>query len=348
MTEPTRTLDFDMDLDMEMEMEESISTTGSHDDPEYRYGWRYVCRISNGEEEWERVPLTEDDVLHPQPEDYVIQSNSHYLICHYLYTVLRSRLKHLPGGLVLHDVLVDWGVPRLKAHAPDLAVFAEVWEPPQGGIFDLKASGGRVLLVIEVTSPSTRHLDVASKHPQAKTRFRHYARAGIPLYIVVDAARRASGQASPIFGYTLTEDGYKPLPLDEDGRLWVEPVQLWLGMSGSEVAWFDGNGEEIWEYEQEQETRLEMEARLREEQEAHQAAEARAREEQEARRAAEARAREEQEARRAAEARAREEQEARRAEQEARRAAEARARELEQQVRRLQRDRPDKSDDYDH
>jgi colicin import membrane protein len=360
MTEPTRTLDLDIDPDMELE--ESIPTTGSNDDPEFRYGWRYVCRISNGEEEWERVPLTEDDVLHPQPEDYVIQSNPHYLICHYLYTVLRSRLKHLPGGLILHDVLVDWGIPRLKAHAPDLAVFAEVWDPPQGGIFDLKASGGRVLLVIEVTSPSTRHLDVASKHPQAKTRFRHYARAGIPLYIVVDAARRASGQAPPIFGYTLTEDGYKPLPLDEEGRLWVEPVHLWLGMSGSEVAWFDANGEEIWEYEQEQETRLEMEARLREEQAAHQTAEARAREEQaarqaeqEAHQAAEARLREEQAARQAAEARAREEQAARQAaearareEQEARQAAEVWARELEQQVRRLQRDRPDKPDDHHH
>ncbi|NJN66793.1 MAG: Uma2 family endonuclease, partial [Chloroflexaceae bacterium] len=284
-------------------LEESLPTTGSNGEPDgrFRYGWRYVCRLSNGVEEWERVPLTEDDVLHPQLEDYVSQSHIHHCICHYLYTVLRSRLKRIPGGLVLHDVLIDWGVPGLKGHAPDLAVFAEVWEPPQEGSFDLKQSGGRVLLVMEVTSPSTRHLDVASKRPGARTKFRHYAQAKIPLYIVVDAARRVGGQAPPIFGYALTEDGYQPLPLNEAGRLWVEPVGLWLGPSGSEVVWFDEDGTEIWEYEQEQETRLEAEARLREEQAARLAAEARAWEEQKAHLA-------EQVARLMAEARAQEEQ----------------------------------------
>ena len=305
MTEPTPTL----------ALEESIPTVGSHEEPDFRYGWRYVCRISNGHEDWERVPLTEEDVLHPQMGDYVVQNHFHQSLCLYLATVLQSHMQHIPGGLVLNDVRVEWGVPGLKGHAPDLTVLAEVWDPPQDGSLDLKASGGRVLLVIEVTSPSTRHLDVASPHPEAQTRFRHYAWAGIPLYIVIDAARRSKGQAPPIFGYELTEDGYKPLPLNAEGRLWVSPVGMWLGPSGERVVWFDADGQRVWDYSEEQAARQAAEK-------AHRTAEDRARKEQAARQAAE-------KAHRTAEDRARKEQAARQA-------AEERARELERQVQELQ------------
>lgn len=288
MTKPTPTF----------ELEESIPTVGSHEEPDFRYGWRYIRRVSNGHEEWERVPLTEDDVLHPQMGDYVVQSPVHQSICHYLLTVLSSRVQPIPGGLVLNDVGVEWGVPGLRHHAPDLSVFAGVWERPQEGILDLKASGGRVLLVIEVTSPATRHLDVASAQPDAKTRFRHYAWAGIPLYIIVDAARRGKGPLT-IFGYELTEDGYKPLPLNEQGWLWMAPVEMWLGTRENEVVCFDEHGVEIRDYNKEQAARLAAEERAREEQAARLA-------EQAARLAAEEQAREEQAARLAAEERARE------------------------------------------
>ncbi|NJN68559.1 MAG: Uma2 family endonuclease [Chloroflexaceae bacterium] len=297
-------------------LEESIPTVGCNgelvdgDDP-FRYGWRYVCHVSNGHEAWERVPLTEEDVLHPQLEDYIVQSHVHQSICHYLYTVLRSRMPHIPGGLVLHDVGIEWGVPGMKGHAPDLAVFAEAWNPPQRGVFDLRERSGRVLLVIEVTSPSTRHLDVASDDLHARTRFRQYAQVGIPLYIVVDEARRPRAEAPPpIVGYQLTEDGYRPLPLDEQGRLWVAELELWLGPEGAQVVWFDRQGQRIWEYE----------------------------EEQAARRAAEEQAQ-------AAEERARDAEERARAEQAARLAAEERARELERWLQQVQDHRRDEAGD---
>jgi colicin import membrane protein len=264
MTEPTRT------LELELELEESIPTVGSNGESEdwtfrFRYGWRYVRRVSNGEEEWERVPLTEEDVLHPQMEDYVMQSDGHYRICHYLYAVLRARMQRIPGGLVLHDVGVEWGVPGMKGHAPDLVVFAEAWDPPRSGVFDLKERSGRVLLIIEVTSPATRHLDVASLHTAAKTRFRHYAQVGVPYYILIDEARRPRGEVPPaLLGYELTEDGYRPLPLNEQGRLWVPTVGMWLGPSGTEMVWFDENGQRIWHYEEEQAARLAAEERVRE------------------------------------------------------------------------------------
>ncbi|NJN66664.1 MAG: Uma2 family endonuclease [Chloroflexaceae bacterium] len=309
-------------------LEESLPSTGSNGEPDgrdpFRYGWRYVRQVSNGIEEWERVPLTEDDVLHPQLEDYIVQSNIHQCLCHYLYTVLRSRMQDIPGGLVLQDVLIEWGVPGLKGHAPDLAVFAEVWEPPQEGSFDLRTRGGRPLLVIEVTSPTTRHLDVASPYLKAKTKFRHYAQARIPLYFVVDVARRVSGQAPPIFGYELTEDGYQPLPPNEEGWLWIAPVGLWIGTRGTEVVCFDEQGQRIWGYEEERAARLA-------EQQARQTAEERAQAAEERAQAAEERSQQEQQARQA-------EQQARQTAEEQARAAEARAQELERKLQQMRAD----------
>ncbi|NJN67502.1 MAG: hypothetical protein HC884_12710 [Chloroflexaceae bacterium] len=75
------------------ELAESVPTVGGNGELEdwndrFRYGWRYVCRVSNGRDEWEWVPLTEEDVLHPQMGDYVLKSHIHQSICHYLLTVL--------------------------------------------------------------------------------------------------------------------------------------------------------------------------------------------------------------------------------------------------------------------
>ncbi|NJN67503.1 MAG: hypothetical protein HC884_12715 [Chloroflexaceae bacterium] len=174
-------------------------------------------------------------------------------------------MQHVPGGLVLNNVGVEWGVPGLKHHAPDLAVFAGVRERPQEGTFDLKASGGHALLVIEVTSPNTRHLDVASEQPDyTRTKFRHYAWAGVPLYIVVDVARWGKGKAPPFVGYELTGDGYELLPLNERGWLWVPPVHLWIGTRGTEVVCFDEHGREVRDYAEEQAARLAAEERARE------------------------------------------------------------------------------------
>jgi len=51
----------------------------------FPYGWRYVTRQRNGEEELLQVPLTLDDVLHPEEEDYVIQLDEHVVLCMYVY-----------------------------------------------------------------------------------------------------------------------------------------------------------------------------------------------------------------------------------------------------------------------
>lgn len=315
------------------------------DDDPFRYGWRYVRRRRpDGTEELDQVPLTLEDVLHPEEEDFRVHTDGHNEDCMYLKAVLKARLRDRPDALVLSDCRVDWGVPGLRAHGPDVAVFFGVKRRRDWGTFYVAREGARPQLVVEVTSPETRSTDVENK-------VEHYYRAGIPYYIIADA-REENGQRSlRLIGYRRGPNGYELMPLDERGRLWLEPLGLWLGTEEGRVCCYDGTtGEKIGDYvsldqareaaegraRQEADARAAAEAKTRQEADARAAAEAKARQEAEARAAAEAKARQEADAR-AAEAKAREEAEARAAaEAKARQEAEARLRSLEAELRRLQ------------
>jgi Uma2 family endonuclease len=193
-----------------------------------------------------------------------------------------------PGNLVMHDVLIKWDTPGMRGHGPDIVAFADVRHKPEWGEFNQAEMGGHPLLAIEVTSRGTRRLDVApaTNDPDAKTKFLHYALVGVPIYIIVDLAKRKKGQAPPILGYQLTEAGaYTPLPLNAQGWLWVEPAGLWLGPYMEKVTWYTPSGQRIGEYEDEQAARRAAEEQIAEE---------RARAEQERARAEQERARAEQ------------------------------------------------------
>lgn len=206
------------------------------EDP-FRYGWRYVRRTGpDGKEEWDQVPLTPEDVLHPQEEDFIVQTDAHDNDRIYLKNVLRARLENRPDALVLADHRVDWGVPGVRPHGPDIAVFFGVqqWDPRQAPFYVAK-SGGRPILVIEITSPTTRDNALGIK-------VTHYHRVGIPWYVIVD--REPEGHAVQLIGYQHTPRRYAKMPCDDQGRLWLEPLGLWLGAKGDRVVCYDGETEE--------------------------------------------------------------------------------------------------------
>jgi Uma2 family endonuclease len=273
------------------------------DDP-FRYGWRYLRHEQpDGRVDFERIPLTLEDVLHPQEEDFIVQSYQHDLTCTYLATVLRAHLASDPTALVASDLRIAWGLPDLEAHGPDIALIFGLHERKNWRTFDVTAEGARPALIIEVTSPSTRQLDLYSKVDE-------YDLVGVPLYIVVDLIERRGQLLVRLLGYRQGLDAYEMLPPDEQGRLWLEPARLWIGVEASRVYCYDEQGRRLGDYVELAEA---LDAAL------------------EARAAAEAQAREEAAARAAAEAQAREEAAARAA-------AEARVRELEDALRRLQAD----------
>jgi Uma2 family endonuclease len=244
----------------------------------------------DGQEVWEDVPLTLEDVLHPQENDVIPENSVQTKERVYLFDIFGQRLPREAGNLVLSDTLVNWGVPGIRNHSPDISVFTGLVQPPPEriGVFDLRASGGSCRLAIEIVSPDTRDNDVLYKLDE-------YYRAGVPLYVIVDQEREDGPRQ--LRGFRPGPDGYVPIPLDEHGRLPLPFLGLHLGLRDDQVVCYDmQTGAEIGDYRQV------IEARQREA-EAREAAEAQARREAKAREAAEAQARREAEARQAAEAR---------------------------------------------
>lgn len=267
----------------------------------FRYGWRYVRHERpDGSYEIEEVPLTLEDLLHPEEGDHVTHSEAHQRRCIYLYNVLQERIAADAQAVVLQDVRITWDVPELRPHGPDLMVIFGVHQRKNWRTFAVAQEGVRPALIIEVTSPETASLDRSDK-------LDHYEQADVPLYIVVDAVTTRQQPGMRLLGYSLQAGIYQPLRPDEHGRLWLEPVRLWLGIMADEIVCYDEAGQPLGNY-------AELHAALE--------AEVQARAEAEARAAAEVQARTEAE------------QRAHEAEQRAQ-AAEARMRELEAQLRQL-------------
>jgi hypothetical protein len=195
-------------------------------------------------------------------------------------------------------------------------------------------------MVVEVTSPDTRSNDLEIKVD-------YYHRAGVPLYVIADVSKGKDGDRRiALIGYERAPRKYKRVKPDKQGRIWLAPVRLWLGLTRDRVggfvrlACFDPDtGEEVGDYTAialelaaEKSRRLKAEAQAAAESRSR-VVEKRRRLKAEARAAAEARARADEESRRldaearaAAESRARAAEESRRLNAEARAAAEARAR----------------------
>ncbi len=305
---------------------------GERQDP-FFYGYRCVEVKDNGTTAWIEQPLTLEDMLHPQLGDEIVQRKTHATICMDIYGVLGVLFDGVESIVVLHEVGIDWGIVDMRNHAPDIAVLEGVHTEPPGGIYNLPYTGGRPLVLMEVTSKGTRHLDVQSKNKKAATKFRHYAEAGVPVYIVIDDARCKQGQPPKIYGYALTPLGtYTELPHNAEGRIWIATIKVWIGTIGTRVALFDehGNalkthGEAVEAYQQELHARLLAEERAIREAEERKHAEERAIREAEERKHAEERAIREAEERKHAEERAiREAEERKHAEERAIREAEER------------------------
>jgi Uma2 family endonuclease len=200
----------------------------------YRYGWRDVRRIRpDGGVELDQVPLTLEDALHPEPGDVVVENSAHEQIRRYLSDVLHGRLAQEPGALVLSDCRVAWDVPELRPHSPDVAVIFGVRQAREKwSTFDVTEEGVRPTLIIEITSPETRSNDL-------ETKLDHYHRVGVPYYAIIDEDESSGTRALRLIGYRHTPAGYQALPLDDRGRLWLEPIGLWLATREGRVRFED-------------------------------------------------------------------------------------------------------------
>jgi Uma2 family endonuclease len=128
--------------------------------------------------EAEYAALSEDlsrqiEVVH----GYVIVCESptprHQRVSRRLATVLEtSRPKEPCTSVEMETDVVLWRVPKYTFRRPDVVVYRCKEDD------NAKPEGADVLLVIEVTSPSTEREDLVDKMAQ-------YAAAGIPAYLVI-------------------------------------------------------------------------------------------------------------------------------------------------------------------
>jgi colicin import membrane protein len=93
-----------------------------------------------------------------------------------------------------------------------------------------------------------------------------YYRAGVSTHVIVDA-REVPGRPRRvrIRGFHAGPHSYEVMELDENGRLWLEPVRVSLGVVDGHVACFDpDDGKQIGDYFAQRQGRLAAEAQAAE------------------------------------------------------------------------------------
>jgi len=225
-----------------LEMAETTNLTETPSDP-YLYGWRQVTRYApDGEMVFVLQPLTLDDILHPQEDDQRMHAPYHERICRYLADVFATYLAHDPTVQVFTDLRVAWNHPYIDPHTPDISVVFGVNNQGQEWTTFYEAKEGtRPTLVVEVTSPSTRLLDLVDK-------FDEYERVGLEYYIIIDRVKQRSNVQRRVLGFHWTPQGYEKLPLNEQGWLWLEPVRVWVTWEDDEIVCYDEQGKSIPNY----------------------------------------------------------------------------------------------------
>jgi Uma2 family endonuclease len=237
----------------------------------FRYGWRFVKKfVRDGSTRLVQVPLTLEDVLHPQLDDVIPERTYHQRDAEYLRPIFRRRTARLPGGYFLADCLIDWNIPGILNHSPDLAVFRDVAQPPVEniGTFRVGTFGGRCVLVVEIVDPDTRENEVVHK-------LREYHRVRVPLYVLIDEERENGPRT--VVGYRYTAPRYVRMRPDRHGRVLLKPLGLWLAVEDQRAVCYDADtGQRFRDYGELCQAR-EAERQAREESDARQRAEQRVR-----------------------------------------------------------------------
>ena len=203
---------------------ETVPQAVAEEDDPFRYGWRYVRRPqSDGTEVVDQIPLTLEDLLYPEEDDFVVQEPVHTRDFVYCHTVLETFYAADPSVVVLGDCRVDWGVEGVRPLGPDILVLFEVHQWLRRATFHLAEEGGQPALVLEIVSPSTRVHDLGAK-------LNLYYRVGVQKYVLVDRGPQGDDPVR-VFGYQRGPTGWLSLPLNARGQIDLTPVGLLLGIA---------------------------------------------------------------------------------------------------------------------
>ena len=119
-----------------------------------------------------------------------------------------------PRAFVSPDVFVVKGVPKL----------------PERRVYKLWEEGVAPAMALEVTSRSTRRVDLGKKRDT-------YARIGVREYLLYDPL--AEYLRPPLQGFRLHEGEYHPIAPDADGALMSEELDMRLKLVDGRLRFFD-------------------------------------------------------------------------------------------------------------
>lgn len=225
-------------------------------------GYRYVEReLEDGTTKYELIPLTEQEYLHPEEGYHMPTSVFHTMMINALYDLLTRWYAENPSVGVFSDLQLVWDMPGLEPHSPDVCVIFGIKDKEMNRRrFEVAVEGVRPRLIIEVVSPRYRTADRIIKVEE-------YERAGVQEYVIIDRRRERGELAIQLLGYQLSDGRYREIISDDQGRILLETVGLWMGVNQDQVVLENAaSGERLL-------TAHELEARLREEQAAREAAE---------------------------------------------------------------------------
>jgi len=197
--------------------------------------WTTVTR-PDGTEQSIQVPLTEEDFLYPQEEDRFMLTDHHFRACVYLTEAIEFVCRPRQTIKVFAEHRIDWQKDDLRPNGPDVSVFDNYPHDidPYRATLPVVDEGAVPLLVIEVTSPSTRHIDLGDKMDV-------YHQVGLPHYIIVDMREDEDGEPDPIILVFQHRPGCYNLMEPSEMGTWVDSVQMWFHVEEKKIVTYDVN-----------------------------------------------------------------------------------------------------------
>ena len=192
------------------------------------YRWRRVKHL-DGSIESIQVPLTAEDFLNPQEGDVMPGNSFHNRVMGDVYQMLLAYFRNHPILTVFFDMIVNWGIPGLKNPAPDIVVIPHVHHPEKPrSTFFVKREKTKPILVIEVVSPDYRREDLVDKVDI-------YEQAGVLEYIILEQREQGGKPVDLLTGYRLINERYRPIFLEDDGRMHLQTIGLYIRFESGKV-----------------------------------------------------------------------------------------------------------------
>ena len=185
------------------------------------------------------LPLTQADLLYQEEGDQIATNHGHAEDMRNLYHILSTRTAGKAGVRAFTDHCINFEVEGLGILGPDAILFnGEDREWDKGrGTFPVKSMGARPLYAFEITSPGTRGRDF-------RERLDQYYRAGVPVYVVIDAAYGGGRRPQGLVAFQAGPDGYERLAPD-GGRVWIEVAEVFLSLEDDTIVAHTADGEKV-------------------------------------------------------------------------------------------------------